>query len=800
MLAGSLMMERCDCFSLVTRRSSLLRSTPRVLRTGLSHCEPIETGDVTAVGSMHAAAGLILSGFDFSLLRSQAHIRPLPMSSPRAPISPQRAHALGLAQQEARWQQAQAPAQQQGYPRALSNSDFDPTARASYDSSYSDRDLPSGRALTRPPHPGSYAARAAAEADARAEERALQRANTMPSPTGQLQQQQQRQPYQRSGSRGSASDWEDHNRDRSGSSAGSRPGSARLAQRPLALDGGDSGPPLPYYPSRSPGSRPTSAQGSYERGGGGGGTPLPRALSSPQGVQRQQSFPNPIRSRSPYGLPGQQHHQQQQHAAEYPQYIPHPHSQQQQHRPPSPLRYDRPPSPQRYASMQQAVADVQQSRFSSFVPQEQVHERGGNGLARPVSVVVVDDHEVAYSPYPPQQQQYSARGAPQHQQGQIVGLRPRTPLRGGAPPPLPDYDLGQTGAGGSNVYTFEAEEDPAAAEYPLEGAYPLDANPPPTPYEREYSRSRGGTGRKILMAQHPQAGNRMQLSQQQEGRARDVIPPLSPALMGVGAVGVGLSTSSVMSQPGGSTAPPSIFIPASPVGAANGGRGAGIHATPATRAAAAAGFNTSDVGGSPRYVPPAGAGMQMQQSQQRVPLSPAASPTGAATGPSSPTGAAGASGAPAVLPASLSTSALVGHDPTDMDMIVVKIAGCFDPNPKRLLAALSAFLVLILLFVCIAFGVSWHTGVKNDVSGRRDTMHAKRLERTVQLVTQRAAGERAGGAFATWLVDSSVACPLRPLPAGHSYTRRFLHQAVLRFRVDPALLGYGRLSSRMHGG
>lgn len=52
----------------------------------------------------------------------------------------------------------------------------------------------------------------------------------------------------------------------------------------------------------------------------------------------------------------------------------------------------------------------------------------------------------------------------------------------------------------------------------------------------------------------------------------------------------------------------------------------------------------------------------------------------------------------------------------DLEAITLKIGGCWDLAPKTLLIGNSIVLFLMLLFTCIAFGVSWSTGDKTDTT------------------------------------------------------------------------------------
>jgi hypothetical protein len=65
------------------------------------------------------------------------------------------------------------------------------------------------------------------------------------------------------------------------------------------------------------------------------------------------------------------------------------------------------------------------------------------------------------------------------------------------------------------------------------------------------------------------------------------------------------------------------------------------------------------------------------------------------------------------------------HD--ELEMIVFKIHGCWDVEPRYLLWAGWAVLALMFLFTCIAFGVSWTSGYKTT-DGLKETFFIGRYE------------------------------------------------------------------------
>jgi hypothetical protein len=104
------------------------------------------------------------------------------------------------------------------------------------------------------------------------------------------------------------------------------------------------------------------------------------------------------------------------------------------------------------------------------------------------------------------------------------------------------------------------------------------------------------------------------------------------------------------------------------------------------------------------------------------PLATALSPSG--TGPAEVVTVSGdLSHAEAAKPTSISVlpgvststgvHAMIEHDPHSLS---IEFKGCFDVNPKVMFGVNFFFVALMLLFVCISFGVSWSTAV-DDTTG-----------------------------------------------------------------------------------
>ena len=369
---------------------------------------------------------------------------------------------------------------------------------------------------------------------------------------------------------------------------------------------------------------------------GAASRPVQRPLNQRDYADPATSANSSFNQRSPMHQQYQQQYQQQQ------QQSPPPQSQQ----PLTPQSHQRTMEPQ-----QQAVNDAHASRLSSFTPT--------SGGARPVSVLVLDDHEVAHIPPPeplaamPHSGAQASPAASAYQGAYGVPLSPS--IRDSGTSPL---IAGAAGVGARGAATSSDAQSPSAAHHACvfsfgEGDDSFENNNL-TAYDPQY-----GSALLRRSPAHPVSLHKLPRR----------LAPLSPPAAGLAAAAPAppdFSQHQAIASPSNlaGVAPDSPPPPSHSHAHGSSHLGAGDASSSAAAAAASAAVFSSAA--APPFVRP------------NLTAPP---PTMAA----------------------------------DEDALVFKVEGCWDLPPKRLLVGSLAVAVVMLLFTCIAFGVSWHTAV-NSVS------------------------------------------------------------------------------------